>query len=151
MTLQKFGLLCGTCALLLAPVSAVAQTAQSTAQSSQPFALAQPGPTGGAAHVDSDARCLAAAMIMSGANNDQLKSIGPPATIYYYGRIEGHGGRASLQSRLAAQFDAFKATPQIVGPAVQSCAQMFVARGAAFKPIAAQIAKRYGSAAPAGH
>jgi hypothetical protein len=149
MTFQKFGLLCGAGAALLAPGAASAQTtAQTGAQSSQPFALVQPAPTGATAHVDADARCLAASMVMSGAADPQLKNIGPPATIYYYGRIEGHGGRAGLESRLAAQFEAFKTTPQIIGPSVQSCAQMFVTRGAAFKTVAAQMAKRYGSAPP---
>jgi hypothetical protein len=143
MTLPKFGLFCGAFAALLTP--ALAQAQSSGAAAAQPFALVQPAPT---AHVDSDARCLAASMIMSGAANPQLKSIGPAASLYYYGRIEGHGGRASLESRLDAEFKAFKATPQIVGPTVQTCAQTFLTRVAALKPVSAHLAQRYGGAPP---
>jgi len=151
MTLQKFGLLCSACALLLAPTAGLAQTPAS-GQSAQPFALAQPtpAPTLGGAHIDADARCLAASMVMSTANDPQLKTMGPLASIYFFGRIDGHGGRASLESRLATQFEAFKATPQIIGPSVQTCAQMFISRGTAFKTAANAMAKRFGSAPPKG-
>jgi hypothetical protein len=157
MTFHKFGLLCGACAVLLTPAAALAQTTaqagtQAGAQSAQPFALVQPAPTPPPqGHIDADARCLASAMVMSGASDPQLKAIGPQATIYYYGRIEGHGGRAGLEARLTPQFEAFKATPQIIGPSVQSCVQMFLSRGAAFKTVAGRLAKRYGAAPPAAH
>jgi hypothetical protein len=129
MTLSKLGLMGGALAALCLPAAAQAQTA----------------------HVDSDARCLAVSMIMAGSQDATAKTLGPQGVTYFLGRIDGRGAHEALQARLKAQFEGFRAAPQGVQTAAQSCMQIMHDRALAFRGITDQLAAAAGAtvAAPA--
>jgi hypothetical protein len=127
MTLKNFGLLCGALAVLGLPVGAGAATE---------------------GHVDTDGRCLAVSMVMAGSQEADAKTLGQQAIPYFLGRIEGHPSHGSLQARLAAQFEIFKATPQVLQPTAQGCMKLMGVGSSDFRTAAQYIQQHYGSAPP---
>jgi len=126
MTWQKFGLLCGMTAATLLPATANARR------------------SGG--HEDTDARCLALSMVMAMSADPAGQKLGPQGVSYFLGRIDGHGGRASLDDRLSAQFASF--TPANVTPGASDCMKIMLKRVYEFRQVEGRMLQKYGKPGP---
>ena len=148
MTRQSLGLAGVLAAAICLPAVAGAQTA-ATAPAAQPFALvaAPPQPPPGVpAHVDVDLRCLALSMVMSTSSDPQNRAFGPQMISYYLGRVDGRGGKGSLEARLSAQFASMK--PGDVSPQAAACVQIMLKRDNDFRVVALHLLKKYGKPVP---
>ena len=146
MTRQKFALACAFTAAIGLSGMASAQTA-SPSPAAQPFALAAPPAPAPLAHVDVDLRCLAMGMVLSASADPQARALGPQMLSYYLGRVDGRGGKGSLEARLTAQFASIP--PGDVSPQAAACFQIMNKRDNEFRVVAIRLLKKFGKPVPA--